>query len=251
MNDLKLLLGSSHCISKEHDISVYQPTVIDISNMGEDEFNKLVLPFTLTIDALFGGADIDEETLENLHIFDLFFTDESDGKGCLDGFIGGSALDTIVNGFKFFLKTENIQVLKMRCKLIVDDSYLIDKHEFDILREIIKSVSCREDIKIEKPPKNMNQRQKDIWLKLQKGRQRKSVKDAIYTCDIVNYVMYAGSSFLPMSEIKNMTYYQLTNAYKSILGLDQYKTGMNYKLSQKFDVKEDIKHWTESLKIRK
>jgi hypothetical protein len=33
--------------------------------------------------------------------------------------------------------------------------------------------------------------------------------------------------------------------------MDAYNIGMGYKLSQKYDVKDDIKHWTETLKIGK
>jgi hypothetical protein len=97
----------------------------------------------------------------------------------------------------------------------------------------------------------MNKRQKDIWFKLQKGRKRSAERNAIYLQDMVNFISFGGNSYISTEQIDNMTYYYLQNAYKSVVGMDAFNLGMGYKLSQKFDVKDDIKHWTETIKIGK
>jgi hypothetical protein len=251
IDKLKLLMGRPILINKENSIYVHQPLVSDIVDIGEDEFNRLVFPYTLTSEAVFNGADNEDELIETFHIFDLFFIKVEDGKSILDNVLGDKSLDVLRTSLEYFLKADDIKFLENRKRIIVNDSYLIDKDEFVKLRKVIQSVCNRSDIEVEKPPKNMTKRQKDIWMKLQKGRKRTAEKKAIYMQDLINFSSFGGSSYIPFDQIDKMTYYQLHNAYKSIMGVDAFHLGMGYKLSQKFDVKDEVKHWTEALKIGK
>jgi hypothetical protein len=252
VDKLKLIMGRPILINKENNIYVHQPLVCEIVDMGEDVYNELILPYILTTDAVFNGAENEEELVEKFHIFDLFFIKLDDKKTILDSVFGGKyALDVLRESLQYFLKTNEIRVLEKRQKIIVNNSYLIDKNEFGKIRKVVQAVIGRGDIEVEKPPKNMTPRQKDIWMKLQAGRRRNAEKKAIYIQDMINYTSFGGSSYIPYREIDQWTYYQLQNAYKSILGKDAFNIGMGYKLSQKFEVKEDIKHWTETLKIGK
>ncbi|MCP1324263.1 AMP-binding protein [Bacillus sp. S0628] len=251
MDKLKLLMGRPISVSEEHDLFVQQPLISDVVDMGEDSFNEYVLPYILTIDAIFGGLDNEEELMEKFTVYQLFFLNSEDG-GFLDGIFGGkSALGVLEESIKYFLKTDDIQILENRKKIVINNSFLMDEVEFNFLRNIVQSVVGRKDIEVEKPPKNMTPRQKDIWDKLQKGRRRKAEREAIYLQDIINYTAFGGPTFIPLTQIDNMTYYQLHNAYKSVVGIDSYNTSLGYKLSQKFDVKDEIKHWTNILKIGK
>jgi hypothetical protein len=169
----------------------------------------------------------------------------------LDSVFGGkSALGVLKDSLSYFLQTDDIEFLIIRKKIRIG-KYLMDKKEFMELRQMIQDVCNKKDMEVEKPPKNMTKRQKDIWLKLQKGRRRSADKNAIYLQDMINYVSFGGTTYIPFDQIDGMTYYQFGNAYKSIMGVDAFHIGMGYKLSQKFDVKDDIKHWTEALKIGK
>ncbi|URJ76441.1 AMP-binding protein (plasmid) [Bacillus velezensis] len=238
-------------ITDKHEIRVYHPVMKEIIDMGEDEFQKMVIPFILTTDAVFAGAENIDELKSKFHIYDLFFLEDEKGKTILDDnvFDGRNALEILCKSLSFFLKTDKVLPLKIRRKIGISGSYVIDKKEFGLIRKAVQAILGRGDIEVEQPPKDMSKRQRDIWIKLQKGRRRKAEKEAIYLQDTINYVQFGGRSFIPDKEIEQMTYYQLHNAYRSIIGVDSYLTGLQYKLSQKFEVKEEIKHWSESLKI--
>ncbi|MCC3687370.1 AMP-binding protein [Bacillus cereus] len=249
---LKLLMGRQIAISKEHGIFAHQPRVNEIVDMGEDEFNNLILPFTITTETVFNGMEGEEELAERFHIFDLFFMELEEGKTVLDAVFGWKkSTDVLSDSLRYFLKVDDINILENRKKIIVNNAYIIDNDEFDKIKQIIQSIVNREDIKVEKAPKNMTPRQKEIWKKLQKGRKRTAEKSALYLQDIVNYTAFGGTTFIPLEQIDKMTYYQLYNAYSSVIGKDSFNISMGYKLSEKFDMKDTIKHWTESMKIGK
>lgn len=251
MDKLKLLMGRSILLDKEHEIYVRQPLISEIVDMGENGFNELVMPFILTSEAVFNGLEQEEELVNKFDIYDMFFTQVEDNVYVLDNVFGGkSALGVLESGLSYFLQIDDIEFLIHRKKIRIG-SYLVGKQEFMNLRKVIQGVTNKRDMQVEKPPKNMTKRQKDIWFKLQKGRRRRAEKDAIYLQDMINYVSFGGTTYIPIEQIDKMTYYQFQNSYKSIMGIDSFHIGMGYKLSQKFDVKDDIKHWTESLKIGK
>ncbi|EPC8410977.1 AMP-binding protein [Bacillus thuringiensis] len=251
MDKLKLLMGRPISVSEEHNIFVHQPLIRDVVDIGERGFSEYIMPYTLTLDAIFSGVENEEELIEKFTVFQLFFAKTEDS-GFLDGiFDGKGALGVLKESLQFFFKTDDVQILENRMKIVINNSYLIDEAEFNTVRNAIQSVVGRKDIEVEKPPKNMTPRQKDIWDKLQKGRRRKAEREAIYLQDIINFTAFGGSTFIPLTQIDMMTYYQLQNAYKSVVGLDSFNINMSYKLSQKFDMKDTIKHWTETLKIGK
>ncbi len=245
-------MGRAITLNKEHGISVTQPKVSTIVDLGEDSYNELILPYIITTDSVFSGVENEEELRRRFSIFDLFFAKLEDGKTLLDNiFNGKNSQEVLEESLKLFLNAKSVRFLDNRKKIIVDKSYMIDGSEFNKLRLIVQDVIGRKDIEVEKPPKNMTKRQKDIWAKLQKGRRRNAEKNAVYMQDMVNYVSFGGKSFIPTEQIDNMTYWYFMNAYKSIVGVDAFNIGMGYKLSQKFDVKDNVKHWTDTIKIGK
>jgi hypothetical protein len=250
VDKLKLYMGRPILVNKEHDIYVHQPLIKDVVDIGESGQNDFVLPYIMTAESVFNGVENEEELIEKFHFFDLFFIELENGGTLLDNVFGRDARELLIDSLRYFLKVSEVRVLVKRKKLIAD-GYLIDSKEFDKIRKIVQEVVGREDIEVEKPPKNMTQRQKDIWIKLQKGRRRTADRNAVYLQDIINFVSFGGNSYIPVEQIDRMTYFYLQNAYKSIVGMDAYNMGMQYKLSQKYDVKEDVKHWTESLKVGK
>lgn len=244
-------MGRPILIDKVNQVSVRQPMISEIVDMGEDGFNELILPFVLTSESVFNGLDYEDQLVAKYDIYDLFFTEVEEGVFVLDNVFGGkSALGVLENSLSYFLQTDDIEFLIHRKKIRIG-TYLMDKKEYMELRKVIQGITNKKDMQVEKPPKNMTKRQKDIWMKLQKGRRRNAEKDAVYLQDMINYVSFGGTTYIPLDQIDRMTYYQFSNAYKSIMGVDAFHIGMGYKLSEKFDVKDDVKHWTESLKIGK
>lgn len=251
MDKLKLFMGRPILIDKKTQLFVRQPMISEIVDMGENGYNELVMPFTLTSEAVFNGLENEEELVAKFDIYDLYFAQTEENVFVLDNVFGGkSALGVLKDSLSYFLQTDDIEFLIHRKKIRIGE-YLVDREEFMEIREAIQGVSNRQDMQVEKTPKNMTERQKGIWKKLQKGRRRKAEKDAIYLQDMINYVSFGGVAYIPLDQIDRMTYYQFSSAYKSVMGVDAFRIGMGYKLSQKFDVKDDVKHWTESLKIGK
>lgn len=246
-------MGRDIKLNEEHDIKVYQPLIEDVVDIGEDEFQQVIMPFILTTEAVFNGAENEDELNELYDMFDLFFLKGENGKTLLDDavFDGKSATDVLADSVKYFTRADDVRILEMRQKIVVNNNYLIDKEEFTRIRKVIQAVLGRSDIEVEKPPKDMSERQKQIWFKLQKGRRRRAEKEAVYLQDLINYTSFGGTSYISLKEIDKMTYFQLHNAYKSIVGVDAYRTGLQYKVSQKYEIKDEIKHWSESIKIGK
>lgn len=240
-------------VDRDKSIYVYQPTVKEIVETGEEEFGEMTLPFLITMDSLFGLMKDVEELYEKYDVLDFFFlVADEDGNTVIDKmYAQGKSIDILVKSLKYFLRVDDIKILNNRRKLIINDSYLIDSKEFGKIRKAIQAVTMREDIKIEKPPENMSDRQRDIWLKLQSGRKKKAEKSVVYVQDIINFVSYGGASYISIEEVLKMTYFELQNAYKSILNMDAYKQKMAFKLSDKFDYKDKFDHWTSDLKIGK
>lgn len=251
MDKLKLLMGRSILFDKDHELYVRQPKMNEVVDLGETGFNDLILPFVLTNEAVFNGLENEEELVSKFDIYDLFFAQVDEDVFVLDNVFGGkSALGVLKDSLSYFLQTDDIEFFIHRKKIRIN-KFLMDKPEYMKLRSIVQQVCNRNDMEVEKPPKNMTKRQRDIWLKLQKGRRRRAEKDAIYLQDMINYISFGGTTYIPFDQIDRMTYYQLANAYKSVMGKDAFQIGMGYKLSEKFDVKDDIKHWSETLRIGK
>lgn len=244
-------MGRPILFNAEHKLFVRQPMVSEVVDMGEDVFNELIMPFTLTSEAVFNGQDNVEELASKYDIYDLFFERIEEDVFVLDNVFGGkSALGILKDSLSYFLQADEIQFLMNRRKIAVDQ-FVMDKEEFMKLRLLIQGVSGKSDVTFEKIPKNMTERQKDIWAKLQAGRRRTAEREALYLQDMINFTSFGGSTYIPLNQIDSMTYYQLSNAYKSVMSIDAHKIGMGYKLSYKFDVKDEIKHWSEALKVGK
>lgn len=74
-----------------------------------------------------------------------------------------------------------------------------------------------------------------------KHREKVGKKNEINFIDIINIIVH--SSKFKYEDLLNFTVYQIKNTFETISSKDSYETMMQYKLSQKFDVKEDVKSW--------
>jgi hypothetical protein len=46
-------------------------------------------------------------------------------------------------------------------------------------------------------------------------------------------------------DVLDLTYAQLINSYKCIMQIDNYQVMMDYKTSGQFDMKDEVKHWSQ------
>lgn len=194
---------------------------------------------------------IDDDEIAMLSPFELYFKKSSEDKFILDAlFDGTSALDKLKTSISYFTGEEDVQVLHNMKQIVVAQNAIIDNSNFEELRNIVKTMCFKEDIVVEHPPRNMSDRQRDIWEKLQKGRSRGSSSDETYLQDLINYVQM-GDGYIPLKEIRGMTMFEFRSICNMIIEKDSYRTALQYKTSFKFDMKDDISHWTTKAKIGK
>ena len=232
MDNINLYLKVQEPIKFYDVCTIYQPSFKEILNYGFDEFGKLLLPYYITIDSLLD--EITEEEKQNITNFELVCSSQD-----IVGFLFLS--------LEFFCK----------CKLDVDkdgfifDGYKgrLDKNNFDEFAEIILKICGRERVKKEKIPEFKNDRQKDIWQKLQEGRKRNAKNNEVNLEDIINYCEFGGRSYISIEEIKKWTMWRIINCYNSIIGASAYNDSFRiYLVSGEKSLIEN-KHWTDLLKL--
>jgi hypothetical protein len=236
MDNLNIYLKIQEPI-KFHDVCmIYQPSFIEMLNYnkehGDNEFDKLLLPYSVTLDSL--PDEITEEQKKGLTNFDLLCSSQE-------------IVDYLFVSLKFFCKSETF----VDEKGIIFESFngRLNKNNFDEFAEIILKICGRERPKKEKIPVFKNERQRDIWEKLQEGRRRFAKKNELRIEDVINVCEFGGNSYIPVEEIKKWTLWRILNCYKSTLGISQYKDSFNiYLVSGKPEIIEG-KHWTELIKL--
>lgn len=236
MDNLNLYLKLQEPIDFYDICTIYQPSLIDILNYnkehGVDEFEKLLLPYCITLDAL--PDEITDEQKEGLTNYDLLFTSKEFIKYLflsLD-FFCKSEIDCDENGICF-------------------DSFKgrLNRDNFDEFANIILKMCSRERPKKEKKKVFANDRQRDIWEKLQEGRNRHAKKNELKLEDIINICEYGGDLYIPIEEIKKWSYWRIMNCYNSKMGVSSYKDNFSiFLVSGKSEIIEG-KHWTELIKL--
>ena len=97
-----------------------------------------------------------------------------------------------------------------------------------------------------------NPRQRELELKLRSLRVKQKNKNEFLLCDIINIVKYGGKYRITTEEVKNMTLWELTNAYNAKLGISQYENLFQIALvAGDKEHKLEDNHWTKLLKVGK
>ena len=220
-----------------HDVcTIYQPSFIEILNYnkehGENKFEKLLLPYYITLDNL--PEETTEEQKEGLTNFDLVCSARE-----IIGYLSFS--------LEFFCKSK----LDSDEKGIMFEDFngRLNKNNFDEFAEIILKICGRERPKKEKKRVFANDRQKDIWEKLQEGRNRYAKKHELKLEDVINICEFGGDIYIPIEEIKKWSLWRIMNCYNSKMGISNYKDSFSiYLISGKPEIIEG-KHWTEVIKL--
>lgn len=209
-------------------ITVYQPTIREIHKHGMEEYNALLMPYAISLDVL----DIPEEDKNKIKTFDLIISDTQ-------------ILVRLLMSLIILCKTEDVKALDDHIEI---NGSVLNRDNFDEFSDIVLKIHAKEKPKIDKLPDNP--RQREIELKLRENRARARVKNEFQLCDIINNVKYGGNYYISTEEIKNMTLWELMNAYSAKLGVSQYQDTFSIALvaGDKDNLLRD-KHWTKQLKI--
>ena len=117
-----------------------------------------------------------DEELEQIDLFnDIILKDQG-------------MLSSVAIALQLFCKCEDIYKRDNELLLKFNDKepFVINNGNFEDICQIIMKMNGKEKIKVEKPPKNMSERQRDVWEKLQAGRKRENEKNAVHIYDMLN-----------------------------------------------------------------
>lgn len=182
---------------------------------GEDYFEFAMLPFCITAE----------------YVKDTFNIETTDDK---------IFEDTILRIKELLENTCQILSLFCKCGKITcsnnslhlydsnDEKFIFDitSENFNDIAEILRIINCKSKIKIEKPPANMSERQRDIWEKLQAGRKRDADKNRLHIYDIIKICEFGGDYHIPLHEMKEWTLWKLMDSYKTIAGIKDYNDNL-------------------------
>ena len=234
LDNLNLYLKLQKPIPFYNVCLIYQPTVDEIFDikMGEDNFNQLLIPYSITTDVL--SDEISDEIKSQISNYDLviYYRDIT---------------HLLLKSLKYFTKSN----------LSFDENGIffegfegrLNQNNWDKFAEIILKICARERPKKEVMPTFANERQRDIWTKLNEGRKRDARKNELKLEDVLNVCEYGGDYHISKSEINNFTLWEIINCYKSKMGMTNYKDSFSiYLVSGEKSLIED-KHWSDLIKI--
>ena len=217
--------------------SFEQSTVKDaISNPA---YNIALLPFTLTTDYFIEKDATIRSTLDG-----FFRVDKTTGKYLFEQ-DGIPLLSYLIIGIKYFFKTENVNIGRGDV-IIVDDSFTITRNNFEDIADIITQMNGRERVKKLVPPENLNDAQREIWVKTMKGRKRKAEKDSMTMMDIINIVIHFGESY-NYKAVMDLTILQLYNTFSVLMKKDRFNRFYSIYSSGQFNIKDMEDHWVTTI----
>lgn len=206
-------------------------------NIGLDVFDSLLVPFLITKDCL----KMSDEELEQIDLFnDIILKDQG-------------MLSSVAMALQLFCKCEDIYKRDNELLLKFNDKepFVINNGNFEDICQIIMKMNGKEKIKVEKPPKNMSERQRDVWEKLQAGRKRENEKNTVHIYDMLNVCEFGGNYHIPIEEIENWTLWKIMNCYKARVNMKTYDDSLHICLvSGDGKSISDKNHWHYKLMVR-
>ena len=207
--------------------------------IGLDVFDGLLNPFLLTKDCI----KSDETTLENIDLFkDIILNDQT-------------MVLSVTVILQLFCKCDDVMRTAdgLTLKFIKEgkEDFIITSDNFEDICQIIMKINGKEKIKVEKPPKNMSERQRDVWEKLQAGRKRENAKNTVHIYDMLNVCEFGGNYHIPISEIESWTLWKIINCYKARVNMKTYDDSLKICLvSGDGKSISDKNHWHHKLMVR-
>ena len=241
----KILLLGLPINTKDLGIGViYQPKII---NLVDKDIVKLLYPYSLSLDLFNNIKDYNV-----VSIYDLFFL-KKDKEFFFKNKNNEPIIYDLIDSLKLFYNTENV-ILNFEKQIInINNSINITRYNFDLLSEIILQINLKQKIKKEedKKKKFLGKRQKAIYEKIMKNRERYAKKNELLIEDMIALLVHNNIRPFSYKEVTELTYWQLVYSYKQIINIISYETYIKYQTSMKFDVKENKKHWLETIKFIK
>lgn len=207
--------------------------------IGYDNFDNVLYPFLMHKDCI----DLPEEDLERMDLFEDFILANE------------ALLYSVVIILRLFCKCDDIRMSEDAKSIVLwfsEESFFeVTKDNFDDICSIIMQINAKQKIKVEKPPKNMSEKQKDIWLKLQEGRRKDSEKNGIKFYDILNICEFGGEYHIPQSVIGSWTLWKINHCFSTRVDIKNYTDGVTL-VSATHDGKpiSGDNYWIQKMRVR-
>ena len=213
-------------------ISIKQKKVSEV--ISNHMYNLYLYPFLLTTDYFI------EKDSSIRATFQGFFKTDQNGKFAFQE--NGIPLITyLMLGLQYFFDTKNVK-FGLKDTIIIDDSFVITQNNYEEISDTIAGLNGRKRIRKLVPPENLNDVQRDIWIKTMKGRQRKAEKESIDFNDIVNIVIHYNGDFKyketldlawKLKKMHTEIHLEIPSTNPNWEKLDEFFQDMKFQVSQK------------------
>lgn len=219
---------------------IHIPKIKDILDMGELEYNEILLPFCTHLDMF----NIKDEYKDSTKLLDLFFIIES---SVVDS--GKTYLQLIEDGLKLFFKTDLVQVSSEFMSILLNENIVINRDNFEDLADLIRLVSIKDKIQKEEEPTHLSESDLITWRKIQKAKAKREKREQLSIKDALDIVLHSKNLNYTYETILDVTFVQLMNSYKIIMNIENFEFTKSF-LTMGVNPKDmDLTHWSE--KIRK
>ena len=187
----------------ELQTTIHQPTIKEISYIGEQEFFIGLQTLSINKNMLAQGNSVLESTT-NFQIF-MTIMKEQETK---------DKKDAVINLFQLIFPGSQVIFTPMSILFNKEGQQtLVDENNFDILQEMIKQIFCVNSGPMDQSTFNpADQKAKEIAEKLMRGRQRVAEqKGETNNSAFGRYlsILTIGLNAMPLSEAMNLTMYQM------------------------------------------
>ena len=187
----------------ELQTTIHQPTIKEISYIGEQEFFIGLQTLSINKNMLAQGNSVLESTT-NFQIF-MTIMKEQETK---------DKKDAVINLFQLVFPGSQVIFTPMSILLNKEGQQtLVDENNFDILQEMIKQIFCVNSGPMDQATFNpADEKAREIAEKLMRGRQRVAEqKGETNSSAFGRYlsILTIGLNAMPLSEAMNLTMYQM------------------------------------------
>lgn len=222
------------------NVVLRQPRICELLKYDVD-VDEMVQPFF----AFVHMCDMSQDMMTKFKNLDILFNDHfmCEKENC----VHNSMLIAMITTLKYLTRNNNIDYDVNNFTISVNGIEKINRDNFDELQLYILSIFYAK--KPEKQKVKGSDAQKKLVEKMQQKMAMHRKKKSLTIADILK-VVQNGGEFIKHQDLLEFTYWQLMDRYADIMKIDAYKTYMDYKLSAKYELKDnDRKHWSEDLKV--
>lgn len=232
---LRAFLGKSIKINEQ--ISIYSPIVNDIAEMGEDlyrlkymlaTFNKELLIKMINLNT---GIEFNDELTDP---YDLFTSNINLG-------------NMVADALSFFVKDEVLFLFQHKV-FYVDSVLFIDKLNYLQIANIIKTLTGTNSDD-EKQLKFRNNKAKEMYMLLQKMKEKYEKDDGLELKDILSILCQAPGNGVDVFNVGKLTLYQVFEHFERLSIYESHTRMLRVWANGLLEKKDALKEWMVKTKL--